>query len=515
MPATAPASAPGPRRWRKGGGDPSALLVAYGERALRGSHVACSRPATSLSSEGSHRDTWLLLGPRCRSNVLANSTALASTDAFSGASDSLSLSDPASRLPSEMDPTPIIFGAGQVGDRTGTSTGSTTLAVRSTPKRPTFGSLSVGELRAIMFSRPPPRSGPAPSPPAQEVLEPRCIACAGNFCCSRAKPHGPDGRRDNARYRRGVRRPYGRRPQSEPSLHQLSSLDDSLAGAQLPSPFGGNSGIEIPERPATVPALRSGALGATRKEGGSRPLSAITARAAPSVVMAAARRLVRSGVHDTGSRKGDDDDSGASEAEGGSARSKSPGGAGGRGWRGASSQATRDKAKSRNPFVEYDSREKRLQQERRRLLLDVEFMQERRNILQRCTLHNKFERSIKTDDDLHDERVFFGPYSMGMKSRRGGPVPKQRIHTTSDHGKRKSHVHSHGHKHGHGHGNEAKGTPEKDPTQIMKAMQRQLHDSSEAVQRALNPEKAKANEEPCAETRLRMGLSSLLRKIES
>ncbi|CAE7221886.1 unnamed protein product [Symbiodinium natans] len=75
-------------------------------------------------------------------------------------------------------------------------------------------------------------------------------------------------------------------------------------------------------------------------------------------------------------------------------------------------KADRDK----NPFIEYDVREKRLNQERKWLQEDSHFLEQRREELRLGSLLNQLNIQNDPDDQLYENRTFYGPHSMAMKA---------------------------------------------------------------------------------------------------
>jgi len=80
--------------------------------------------------------------------------------------------------------------------------------------------------------------------------------------------------------------------------------------------------------------------------------------------------------------------------------------------------------RAKNPFIEYDVREKRLNQERKWLQEDTRFMEQRREELRLGALMNQLNISNDTEDLLYENRTFYGPHSMAMKATKA----KQRTH---------------------------------------------------------------------------------------
>ncbi|CAE7413915.1 unnamed protein product [Symbiodinium pilosum] len=73
-------------------------------------------------------------------------------------------------------------------------------------------------------------------------------------------------------------------------------------------------------------------------------------------------------------------------------------------------------ARAKNPFIEYDFREKRLNQERKWLQEDSSFLEQRREELRFGALLNQLNIQNDPDDHLYENRTFYGPHSMAMKA---------------------------------------------------------------------------------------------------
>lgn len=79
-------------------------------------------------------------------------------------------------------------------------------------------------------------------------------------------------------------------------------------------------------------------------------------------------------------------------------------------------QTKKKDAKARNPFIEYDVREKRLMRERKWLQEDSAYLMSRREEL-RC---NKLLLSLNmgSQEELYVNRTFYGPFSIAMKAQK-------------------------------------------------------------------------------------------------
>eukprot|EP00440_Ansanella_granifera_P051024 gb/GFBE01055305.1/.p1 GENE.gb/GFBE01055305.1/~~gb/GFBE01055305.1/.p1 ORF type:complete len:371 (+),score=54.92 gb/GFBE01055305.1/:1-1113(+) len=73
-------------------------------------------------------------------------------------------------------------------------------------------------------------------------------------------------------------------------------------------------------------------------------------------------------------------------------------------------------ARARNPFIEYDDREKRLSRERKWLQEDSTYLNGRKQELKHGTLMNHLNIASDSKQDLYDKRTFYGPYSMALKA---------------------------------------------------------------------------------------------------
>lgn len=76
--------------------------------------------------------------------------------------------------------------------------------------------------------------------------------------------------------------------------------------------------------------------------------------------------------------------------------------------------AARDKA--RNPFIEYEDREKRLMRERRWLQEDSDYLEAKKEDLRHGTLLNHLSLQVDSQQDLYEKRIFYGPYSVKLKA---------------------------------------------------------------------------------------------------
>lgn len=98
-------------------------------------------------------------------------------------------------------------------------------------------------------------------------------------------------------------------------------------------------------------------------------------------------------------------------------RSQRRGGGSKRG-RGGFSQGAMSGKKKDNPFVEYEDREKRLQQERKWLQEDPLYMEKRTSDLRQGKVQKELTCRSKSPETLFDARVLFGPYSTKIRERK-------------------------------------------------------------------------------------------------
>ncbi|CAJ1403328.1 unnamed protein product [Effrenium voratum] len=73
--------------------------------------------------------------------------------------------------------------------------------------------------------------------------------------------------------------------------------------------------------------------------------------------------------------------------------------------------------RAKNPFIEYDAREKRLNQERKWLQEAPDHMEQRRTDLRLGALLRHLDVRDDSDERLYENRTFYGPHSMAMKAR--------------------------------------------------------------------------------------------------
>ncbi|CAE7222787.1 unnamed protein product [Symbiodinium sp. CCMP2592] len=88
-------------------------------------------------------------------------------------------------------------------------------------------------------------------------------------------------------------------------------------------------------------------------------------------------------------------------------------------------------ARAKNPFIEYDVREKRLNQERKWLQEDSRFLEQRREELRLGALLNQLNLQNDPDDQLYENRTFYGPHSMAMKATKARRNHRGRPRTNS------------------------------------------------------------------------------------
>eukprot|EP00435_Cladocopium_sp_Y103_P062735 s54_g24.t1 len=106
--------------------------------------------------------------------------------------------------------------------------------------------------------------------------------------------------------------------------------------------------------------------------------------------------------------------------------------------------------RDKNPFIEYDAREKRLNQERKWLQEASGFMEQRRDELRFGALMNQLNIRSDGDDRLYENRTFYGPHSVAMKARqraRAGKTEPPRVEPPKEviqvHGRRTPKEHAH------------------------------------------------------------------------
>eukprot|EP00930_Biecheleria_cincta_P040352 TRINITY_DN27652_c0_g1_i1.p1 TRINITY_DN27652_c0_g1~~TRINITY_DN27652_c0_g1_i1.p1 ORF type:complete len:360 (-),score=70.20 TRINITY_DN27652_c0_g1_i1:30-1109(-) len=75
-------------------------------------------------------------------------------------------------------------------------------------------------------------------------------------------------------------------------------------------------------------------------------------------------------------------------------------------------------ARARNPFIEYDVREKRLIRERKWLQEDSTYLFGRKEELRYSTLMKKHNIECESKQDLYEKRTYYGPYSVKLKSQK-------------------------------------------------------------------------------------------------
>lgn len=105
--------------------------------------------------------------------------------------------------------------------------------------------------------------------------------------------------------------------------------------------------------------------------------------------------------------------------------------------------------RDKNPFIEYDAREKRLNQERKWLQEASGFMEQRRDELRLGALMNQLNIRSDGDDRLYENRTFYGPHSVAMKARqraRGIATAPPKVEPPKEvqvHGRRTPKEHAH------------------------------------------------------------------------
>lgn len=117
--------------------------------------------------------------------------------------------------------------------------------------------------------------------------------------------------------------------------------------------------------------------------------------------------------------------------------------------------------RDKNPFIEYDAREKRLNQERKWLQEASGFMEQRRDELRLGALMNQLNIRSDGDDRLYEisvrlevhlemlNRTFYGPHSVAMKARqraRAGKMEPPKVEPPKEvqvHGRRTPKEHAH------------------------------------------------------------------------
>lgn len=91
-------------------------------------------------------------------------------------------------------------------------------------------------------------------------------------------------------------------------------------------------------------------------------------------------------------------------------------------WKRAAPAAMQKSLKQRrNPFVEYESREKRLTSERKWLQEDSVYMTERQEDLRHGAVQKSLATRTTSPEELYEKRTFFGSYSVKLKASR---IPK-------------------------------------------------------------------------------------------
>lgn len=85
---------------------------------------------------------------------------------------------------------------------------------------------------------------------------------------------------------------------------------------------------------------------------------------------------------------------------------------------GVSSQKRAAAARARNPFIEYDVREKRLIRERKWLQEDSTYLAGRKEELRHSTMLKNLNIESESKQDLYEKRTYYGPYSVKLKSQK-------------------------------------------------------------------------------------------------
>lgn len=81
-------------------------------------------------------------------------------------------------------------------------------------------------------------------------------------------------------------------------------------------------------------------------------------------------------------------------------------------------QAVKSRARKNNPFIEYENREKRLQQERKWLQEDPKYMQHRTSDLKHGKVQQKLYCRSKSAEMMGEDRVLYGDYAVKMRQRK-------------------------------------------------------------------------------------------------
>lgn len=85
---------------------------------------------------------------------------------------------------------------------------------------------------------------------------------------------------------------------------------------------------------------------------------------------------------------------------------------------GVSSQKRAAAARARNPFIEYDVREKRLIKERKWLQEDSTYLAGRTEELRYSTMLKNMNIESESKQDLYEKRTYYGPYSVKLKNQK-------------------------------------------------------------------------------------------------
>lgn len=200
-----------------------------------------------------------------------------------------------------------------------------------------------------------------------------CSACAGGFCISNAFPHGPDGYTDYGRRRDGPR------PCSPPVSPNVLAV--TADGTLRPNTAG-----TLDTRKGKTQRTRTSSARASSMEKWSNDGSC-SYDAFDYVEM-------------------DPDDAfGKSPVLGGT-------------W---VNRPHKHDTKCRNPFVEFETHEQRLIQERQWLLEeDGNYMHEKKKDLKHNKVQNRMDLGWHSPLALYECRMLYGPYSMDMKEQKYG-----------------------------------------------------------------------------------------------
>jgi len=76
------------------------------------------------------------------------------------------------------------------------------------------------------------------------------------------------------------------------------------------------------------------------------------------------------------------------------------------------------RSRPRNPFIEYDVREKRLKEERSWLQEDEAYLRERQEDLRHGSRMKNMAQRADSAGDLYEKRMYYGPHSMRLRNTR-------------------------------------------------------------------------------------------------